>query len=704
MPCSEIPVFVGVIGKRSFDADPEQNRRLVKIVQDRLDDLLDWIDQEVRGVSKVLITGGAAGADLISTRRILGLDGAKPREGWLTQIVLPFSLDLFREDFTDVAEWQQLTEVLDHPRAGELVRVTELPSLRSDLPAPDNIAAGKSPLSRTNGVPAWRDLRRRHYEQVGLWIADTANILIAVAPENDSSVKIGGTSRIVALRRSGRPDPVMREIIAASDVLAPRPELIRPPQQYVWLLDPAAQQPKRLPPVTIFAPTTPKAGHHTCDAGDRPREQLANSLAPVRMIQRLASAGGPDPSISYGWPSAVCPADVIEKIRVEQRLVRIGKQQLSRNTFTHLAAIFFCAVLIFEVFAKFAGDSGAMISVYVVLMASMLLLFVWAKRSGWQTDAEDFRALAELLRIQHAWWRAGLASRVDFFHLQGADQHLGPVREVARSAITWARLVAMNRDPRVDWRDVWTPSGETGTAPGWIGSQLRYFRENEHIRERAAKRTNALSWSFFTTSFCLALLLLLWLSSNGFRYLSGGIVRDTMLNGVVYGIAWALAGIILASLLFWLHVTALNELRGWQATVVRAAVVIMTSLSIGWSLRFFGEVMNISTYLHERVHDGPTAFRYLLIVTIVLLPAAAGALRFRAEKLAVEAEVLFYREALGWFEQADEILQDVANGDSGVLPSSERARAIVDQLGKLALAENESWLKARRERPLTPLI
>jgi len=131
----------------------------------------------------------------------------------------------------------------------------------------------------------------------------------------------------------------------------------------------------------------------------------------------------------------------------------------------------------------------------------------------------------------------------------------------------------------------------------------------------------------------------------------------------------------------------------------------VAALGIAWSLRLTGEVLGHLFPVHDGLHDdiGETYSKYCVIVAIVWLPAIAGALRFRAEKLAYEAEVLSYREALRWFEHADELLTKHPPG-SGDSAADERAGSIIERLGKLALAENETWLKTRRERPLTPVI
>jgi len=83
-------------------------------------------------------------------------------------------------------------------------------------------------------------------------------------------------------------------------------------------------------------------------------------------------------------------------------------------------------------------------------------------------------------------------------------------------------------------------------------------------------------------------------------------------------------------------------------------------------------------------------------VLLVGLSAIAGAWRYLTERLNIEAEAHEYRDAHVRFDRAEHLL--------AAEPDENRARAIVFELGRLALAENEAWLKSRRERPLTPVV
>jgi hypothetical protein len=90
---------------------------------------------------------------------------------------------------------------------------------------------------------------------------------------------------------------------------------------------------------------------------------------------------------------------------------------------------------------------------------------------------------------------------------------------------------------------------------------------------------------------------------------------------------------------------------------------------------------------------------YKLLATATGLAAAgAGAIRFYTERMALEAELHSYREALATFRRAHEELLRLGPDIAG--QASDRLGQIALELGKIALRENESWIRAHRVRPL----
>lgn len=533
------PIFIGITGKRVL-ATAEA------AIRERLRAVFNYLDGFLPLNPKVLLTGGAIGADLIAAEEVLGLvHGERNNTGrpnWLVAVALPFEQDLFQEDFkTD--EWQEYLRVV----ADQRTRVIALPPLKA---ADGRLAAVADLHRRSDASDYQRNLRRRHYEQVGLWIADTANILVGVMPADESADRIGGTARIVACRRSARPDPVAAEVIAGSSVLAPRTELYRAPNGHVWLIDPSADPASADPasaalPVAVLPPAAdntpfalvyaaPAALGYPDAAEDESHDEqrltqaahLEESLRVLKIARGYVRDGGaaaPSAAKSQaslrGWP-AQNRAQLLGQISNGLRNPTNNASDAYRHAMYRVAGFFALAVLAFEIFAKFMSDSAVALSVYLFMLGAAMFIYWQAGLRDLQPIAEDRRAIREALRVQGAWWQVGLDDRVDFFYLKGADQDLARVREATRNVIVYSSLAADTNPPQRNWKAVfdpesWPPFHQNMAGrdypKDWIGNQYFYFRQRKTQRHLRSEFIEATSWSLFASAACLAALLLLWL-------------------------------------------------------------------------------------------------------------------------------------------------------------------------------------------------
>lgn len=147
-------------------------------------------------------------------------------------------------------------------------------------------------------------------------------------------------------------------------------------------------------------------------------------------------------------------------------------------------------------FAFFAYIHITTRDVLIYLFLAMFLtgmgVVVLTRRRQWQRKYLDYRALAEALRVQSYWRRAGIvdlnthAFAYDNF-LQKQDEELGWIRNVMRSASLEGMLVPVDAGmPQVEaviaeW--IGTPEG---------GGQLHYFSITAARRERLHRRAELL--------------------------------------------------------------------------------------------------------------------------------------------------------------------------------------------------------------------
>jgi hypothetical protein len=111
-----------------------------------------------------------------------------------------------------------------------------------------------------------------------------------------------------------------------------------------------------------------------------------------------------------------------------------------RRDFYWLASVFLPAVILFGTFAKLFHDNAWLLGSYLLVLGGIGLKALRGRWMLWEAAAEDYRAVAEILRVQRARWSAGLTARVDREHMQGVDQDLAPIRDCAKMIIGWILL------------------------------------------------------------------------------------------------------------------------------------------------------------------------------------------------------------------------------------------------------------------------
>jgi hypothetical protein len=823
------PILIGVSGKRKFNKkDAEVDAKVADKIADRFRAIFEALDRELPETPKIVLTGGAFGADLIAAETALQIG-----RNWAVAVVLPFDRALFEEDFRP-SPAEQLEQAW-RDRYARHARTFARVLGSSDKPNPRVLVRELPRLSVGGGGVATVDqlskqsakynptLRHNHYEQVGQFIAETATIMIAVMGGDEQpelSEANGGTARVIASRRAGRPDPVGVEVARRSRVLRQEwPEAEQPPGGFIWLIDPqqadcAGRYPvKALPPLVDRLVEDVYAGHPGQDPAHEPEtnvgpgrkasnalcamavrlgcynpekraesRRLRASLVVARGFNRYHSEESPTPG-----PAGAAISPDLTPIANVQIALNAARQRIStrqrkvnsdaRRGFITLAILFVLAVSVFEIFTKFFHESAWLLGLYVAVLAVIGIRALRARSMLLEAVAEDYRAVAEMLRVQRAWLAAGLTARVDRVHLQGVDQDLAPIRDCAKTIIAWILLRHGWKDgaPLRDWALVCGAAtkpreelrGQKKPPDDWIGSQLWYFIKNGENRETWVQVLDALSWCLFVASGVLAAVLCIWLAfacpltttfferklhvhlpcwqsqiGSDNYFLPGLLLAVTaiglriLLHDIHRGrwaIAWTGFFGTLAAAGFALALISAGSLiaRATSADVVHSivsaasiAVIVVLPVFVRWgwwaivlagalgALAVFafapapigaGLPIACATDTHDAVSTGTSA-KFAIIAVVVVLSAIAGALRYIMDRLNFEAEALEYRDARGRFQLAERRLARGWDPVTGTPADEEGAKRLVYELGFRALAENESWLKSRRERPLTPVV
>ena len=450
-------LIVGVTSHRDIDATQ------LPALRECLVEVLTRLRAEFPELPLVVLSPLAEGGDRLVAEVALEL-GAR------LVVPLPMPVEVYADDFGSADSHAQFARLLAQ---AEVIR---LPSPGADV---DEL--------RKPGP-----LRDRQYLLAGLFIANHCHLLIALWNGRDNG-GTGGTAQIVRYYLGG-PLPGARR---ASDNLR---QMLAGDDDSLVLHLPAWRESRR------------GDDRHDLDAAwvtSAARLPLAAGMPPeYRQIFARMQAFEQDRRMLADPAASAWSRDPAERAA---RTVDAMAVHFQRRTTWSMRAIHGLAVLM-GVSLLLYSDLGApdwmLWSFLVLFMVGLLIAYV-AHRNDWHRKYIDYRALAEGLRVQTFWRRAGLTMTGDpeFAHdnfLQKQDVELGWIRNVMRQV--GMMPLPLNEDPgqAVDAViDAWVG------RPGQSG-QLAYYERKAALRERHHLRTRALGQACLWAGIGISLLLALF--------------------------------------------------------------------------------------------------------------------------------------------------------------------------------------------------
>ena len=643
-----LPILIGLSGKRNL-LGHEEPLRLT------LEDAFATLDAEFPHAPKVLVTGLAEGADTIASEVALA------RPTWRVAGLLPMELNTYAATMTDDAARDRLRGLLAHPR----VSYRELSPLQQ----------GKIGTAATGS-----SMSSLHYEQLALWLVEHCAVLLVILPADEQSDRPGGTARVARHAREGRPDALGRAVIKASAELSLHPVLEPPRPRPVWRVDLVGELlDGRLASVIVLP-----------EGGTASPRGLAERFVPAEEINRYNRRAGTDARAD--WPVARPDgAALLALYRTALSTVQGSYQVYWKRCIWGLGAAFVLAVMLLEAFAKLGHGFPFAIAMhlhqwaipaYVAILTFAVGLHLVASTRGWQSTHEDYRAVSEVLRVQRMWWQAGLTGsihRADYYYLSGTGPPFANVRSWAAAFVTWVRILG-NR-PTEDW------TGIQGQPNGYLAGQQSYFHRRWIARERALFIVSVTSWFCFALAFGLAAWLALQCIA-GDRWASLARVVGERSGGAPVQLAF-----LFIACVFIVRLMSPLQSFGLLQTIVPG--VLLGGLALSFALYDLGD---------QITSDHEIGGNAMVMITTVALLAIAGGVRFVSDKLAWEAEASAYHEA---YERFSHVARLLASIDGTPWPDDEKKlqkQEVLRELGRAALAENEAWLRAHRERPIEPVL
>jgi hypothetical protein len=653
-PQGQIPLVFGVTGHRHLRHDD------VPRLETAVRELLARLRRACPSTPLLLVTPLAEGADRLVAR--VALDA-----GAELVVPLPLPREEYAQDFPDtVAEFEEL---LRHERT---VRVVELPQAGA--------RAGDPPLPPDSG-------RELQYALVGLYVARHSQVLIALW-DGAGSTETGGTAQVVQYRLTGR--------LHFSETLAEHLE--RAPRPFGWLATPLD------PPDTgpVYQVVTPRANRPSPDnpfagrwlapegspaspsAADRLPAALEERLKPIEAFNaeavRLATRDPEaiDSSERQLHDGGGVPGEV-GGLRRAFGLADALSMRYQRETYTALwilYALVLLAVVCFEAYAHLFPPQDprviAFLAAYLAVIGIADLVYLFLRQRQSQNRFQDYRALAEGLRVQFYWRLAGLPHSGADYYLRKQRDELAWIRDALRG---WS--VRSPPVPRGDARSL---------AARWIRDQRDYFiRATRRERERLQRLRSVAAGIILASLIGVAPTVVETLRSrpaDRFNWLDA---LQVPLLAVSLVLAWHLAfkG---SQLMQGTRSRGLHAVVGEIRPFVLSAV-LGTAFMLG--------MRAAPSWAHSRWPLLPADRHAWVVVALGMVTVVGALVQSYTQKRAFGEHARQYSRMAEIFTRAGERMAALLHDGK-----TARAGALAVELGKEALAEHGDWVMLHRERPV----
>ena len=345
---------------------------------------------------------------------------------------------------------------------------------------------------------------KNQYEQLGLLLARRSHILLAIwdgLEDAQEEAFRGGTAHVVSVRQTGSqqgavfsnsrlfPESPSRLDLAPGGPILHLPAsrggpdgVARPPavaRPRLWRDD--------------FAPGTKPHWQTPHDLSARNFPSLLGILAlnadiaataPVqvrRHLRHLSPPGAPDPALgaakaAMAWLRQIQVGIDLAAQAKQMRLVGPRptgpglRRRIFRRPGAHLvfALVVPLAVLSFELYSNIDRNLGFLAGYLGILALALAYDNLHVKRHSWQAKFQDYRAMAEAMRVQLFWALSSVPEAVPDSYLRKQRDELGWIRDALQGPALWAACVALAVD---------RPARALVEA-GWLEDQKRFFVGN----------------------------------------------------------------------------------------------------------------------------------------------------------------------------------------------------------------------------------
>jgi len=380
-----------------------------------LGEILERIQTKQASTPLLVLSGMAAGADILAAEESF-------ERGIPVLACLPMPVEEYEKDFTPA----------------------ELTRFRKALPRCwDSIVVGSS------------EIREKSYGGAGNYIAYYSDLLVAFW-DGEPGRGPGGTADIVALRKSGLPNVGRDALISYVPDIGPVYQIVTPREG-------------RPRPANCFDVVETYPQYFSSDKFGK--EDFAKAIEHLDRFNRDLSK---EP-VPVGSDELASLRD-----RTDNAANRLQKRSLaSLRRLYFVAGLAGAAQIIVPSSGLWVLPAGSGLEIKLGLLVVAFAVFALAKRNDYENRYQDYRAVAEGLRVQHAWCCAGLRDRlVEASYLQMQQSELQWIRLALRTAYLISGGRARCAGDSIDHPD----------CQDWITTQRHYYGNVAGPREAKYNR------------------------------------------------------------------------------------------------------------------------------------------------------------------------------------------------------------------------
>jgi len=485
----KLPLVVGVTGHRDLrPGDLEQ-------LGARVEEIFNLLEADYPNTPLIVLSALAEGAD-----RLVAEVGLRHQARLI--VPLPMPLEDYEADFTTQESRAEFRSFL--ARGTEFVVPFE-----RDKRKPDTALTGK--------------FREHRYAAGGAYIAVNSDVLIALWDEAPPD-RVGGTGCIVGYKLTGVPTPYAPPT-SPLDVIESGPvyHIVTPRRRDQADLADAFACKMRYPSFWGGTPTDQAHAFYT-EIYKRIDGFNADMLRPpVEVDGRLS-----EPAQLHAIADALA----------------LRFRNFARRTLLAMFLLAGASAIAFAVYAHVVHTRW-FLAADVAGFVMATLLYFYGVRARFDKKYQDYRALAEGLRVQMYWREAGIGASVAAHYLRKQKSELDWIRDAIRSSRVLADAASKGGAAR--------PAGNalSYVHDAWVVRQCNWFDDAVKAEHNLADEWNRFALGIFIVGLVVAAAVVAWLFAspnhelgNEVReYLVAFIALTGVLGGLIHGYvekrAWA---------------------------------------------------------------------------------------------------------------------------------------------------------------------